>query len=194
MWLQTPTGSTISHFETLTNVADERELRTFNGGGAVTFKWRVRAVRQLGSNTLPNGVSITKYGPYSQTFTTSTRANPSSGALRAVSAASDVVSTPSSPKPHQLTPGFAWTGAVAPNGTGSSAFMNTKLWRVYVYSDKQCVNLVMTGSVTGSPAWAPRLGQPLTLPTTLIALSGLLQGAAERPARRRMPSWPTAHR
>jgi hypothetical protein len=70
------------------------------------------------------------------------------GAIAGISASSDVDSTAASVHPHQLTPGFAWKGS----GFKSDG-RPAGLWRVYVFSDKQCVNPVMVGSVTvtGNP-------------------------------------------
>jgi hypothetical protein len=56
-------------------------------------------------------------------------------------------------------PAFLWKGNQTL--TGSSA----ELFRVEIFTDKQCLNRVYTGSVVGSPAWAPRLGGPLALPS-----------------------------
>jgi hypothetical protein len=54
-------------------------------------------------------------------------------------------------------PGFAWGGMIS----GSAAY---ELYRVYVFSDSDCLQPVMTGSIVGSPAWVPRLDGPLALP------------------------------
>jgi hypothetical protein len=61
-------------------------------------------------------------------------------------------------------PGFDWSGSVS---QGSSY----ELYRVYVFSDSDCVEPVLTGSIVGSPAWVPRLGAPLALPTSLTTLA-----------------------
>jgi hypothetical protein len=60
-------------------------------------------------------------------------------------------------------PGFSWKGT---NGVGPRS-IEQQLWRVYVFSDKRCVNGVMVGSLTGAPAWAPRATQALTFPGTV---------------------------
>jgi hypothetical protein len=39
-----------------------------------------------------------------------------------------------------------------------------RLFRAYVFSDSECVNVVFKGSVVGSPAFAPRVNGPLALP------------------------------
>jgi len=58
-------------------------------------------------------------------------------------------------------PGFSWSGSRTSGGEP------TELYRAYVYSDEDCVNPVMIGSVVGSPAWVPRLSGSLLLPGTL---------------------------
>ena len=62
-------------------------------------------------------------------------------------------------------PAFVWTGNQALSGQAA------ELYRVYVFSDKQCLNQVFVGSVIGSPAYAPRPYGPLTLPTTLQGIA-----------------------
>src|SRR5439155_11348954 len=52
------------------------------------------------------------------------------------------------------------------NGVGPAA-IGQQLWRVYVFSDKRCVNQVMAGSLTDAPAWAPRATQALAFPATV---------------------------
>jgi hypothetical protein len=53
-------------------------------------------------------------------------------------------------------PGFSFSGV--PNSD------NTDFYRVYVYSDDNCVDPAMIGSVVGSPAWVPRSSGALVLP------------------------------
>jgi hypothetical protein len=143
-------------FMTLTNVADEREYWTLHPGLAGTMRWRVRAVRHTASSALPTGVAITPYGPWSDVFTTLTSASITPGPLKQGNTLSDVQSS----APHALMPGFTWNGT---SGVGPAAIGN-QLWRVYVFSDKRCINQVMAGSLTGAPAWAPRATQALTFP------------------------------
>src|SRR5438034_3597367 len=41
------------------------------------------------------------------------------------------------------------------------------LYRIYIFTDNHCVNRIFTGSVVGSPAWAPRtIGGPIKLPAS----------------------------
>jgi hypothetical protein len=77
-----------------------------------------------------------------------------------VESASDVFSTSAGASNHSLTPGFSFTGNMATNG------LTGRLYRVYVATDRECVNIVFTGSVVGSPAYAPRTNGPIGLPTS----------------------------
>jgi hypothetical protein len=159
------------HFTTLTNVADERDFWTFHpqlARGAVL--WRVRANRLVTAGSLPNGIPVVTHGPYSAVFSTRASGTISAGRIRPVAAESDAISPAGSPHAHQLTPGFAWTGSQDVLGDVSS------LWRVYVFSDKGCVNPVLTGSVVGSPAWAPRDVAPTQLPGDTDALAKTVSG------------------
>ena len=150
-------------FPTLTNVADEREFWTFHPGLAGIIRWRVRAERYTANAALPSGLAITKYGPWSAVFTTLTPGAIKPAPLKGVATISDVNSN----GPHALMPGFAWTGT---DGIGPAA-IGQQLWRVYVFSDRACVNQVMVGSVTGGQAWAPRATESLALPGTVQAVS-----------------------
>lgn len=170
-FLNVPGGWTVQ-FPTLTNVADEREYWTLHPGMAGTIRWRVRATRLITDPSLPNGIQVVAHGPYSPVFTTQVSGRALSGPLAAVAAESDTSSTPSAVAPHQLTPGFTWSGAT--DALGDTARSN--LFRVYVFSDKECVNPVLTGSIVGGPAWAPRNGDPLALPQDSKALADAIAG------------------
>jgi hypothetical protein len=174
VWFLNAPGTGGVRFTTLTNVADEREYWTFHAGAAATIRWRVRAVRTVRSAALGNGVPITAYGPYSAVFTTTNPVAAPAGPLRGAHVVSDVDSTPAAPKANALTPGFAWTGARGADGATSAA----GLWRVYVFSDRGCVNRVLTGSIVGGPAWAPRDADPLALPGTTADLASAAAGKA----------------
>jgi hypothetical protein len=72
--------------------------------------------------------------------------------------------------PHELTPGFAWTPS-AP-AVGDVGSFGSSLYRVYVFTDEECVNEVFAGSIVGSPAFAPRAtGGPIALPQTTADLA-----------------------
>jgi hypothetical protein len=152
-------------FTTTTNVADEREFFTFHSSlGYQVIHWRVRAIRYISSAALPNGLTATKYGPWSPLFTTVNLPQPL-GTLEPAATISDVWDQPGQPaQPHELTPGFAWNPASTPldpliGNPGSP------LYRVYVFTDDHCVNPIFTGSIVGSPAFAPRsTGGPFGLP------------------------------
>ena len=150
---------------TTTNVADEREYYSFHPDTtwAGIVQWRVRAVRKI-YGSLPNGLPVVTFGPWSQTFVS---ANPqtSTRALSLSQTVSDAVSTATAPAAHSLTPAFAYGGDTATNGIAG------RLFRVYVATDRQCVNIVFTGAVVGSPAYAPRTSGPLALPTSAALVS-----------------------
>jgi hypothetical protein len=143
-------------FQTTTNVADEREFFTFhNQQGYGTIHWRVRAIRDVGQfQSSSNGLPAVSYGPWSPVFTT-VNAPQSAGTLKPTDTVSNVWDKHSkSGSAHLLTPGFAWSPSAPVITDGLNP--GSSLYRVYVFSDKNCVNRVFTGSVVGSPAWAPR--------------------------------------
>ena len=158
-------GGWVKTFFTSSNVADMRDWFTFHQTAAWVGNafWRVRAVR-LAYGTLSNGQPTTTYGPWSPLFATSATPPSSTSSLTLGGTASDVVGTASHPAAHKTMPGFDWSGSVS---QGSSY----ELYRVYVFSDSDCVEPVLTGSIVGSPAWAPRLGNPLALPTSFTTLA-----------------------
>jgi hypothetical protein len=160
-------------FQTTTNVADEREFFSFHQGSInwSSIRWRVRAIRYIDDkDLLRNNMPRVSYGPWSQTFTT---VNPplSLGVLNASDTVSDTWDKKGQPaKPHDLTPGFAWTPS-SPVTSDIGSF-GSSLYRVYIFTDDHCVNQVFTGSVVGSPAFAPRVvGGPLNLPQGTKALA-----------------------
>ena len=51
---------------------------------------------------------------------------------------SDTVAAPATPTAHSLTPAFSFAGNASVNGTTG------RLYRVYVSTDRQCVNIVST--------------------------------------------------
>lgn len=144
---------------TRTNAVDHRDFYTLHQGPAYTqsVRWRVRAVRNL-YGKIPSGLPTVTYGPWSPLYTTS---NPpvADGPLSPVTTVADgSVSTAAAPQQHQLTPGFSFTG------TRTTANVVQELYRVYVFSDADCVNVVHRGSIVGSPAYVPRTTGPLLLP------------------------------
>jgi hypothetical protein len=149
---------------TKTNAADEREYYTFHqlSPWPDVVHWRVRAVRKTYGD-LPNRLPTVTYGPWSALQTS---VNPAfaTGPLQDIAAVSDATSTSSTASVHRLTPAFAFNGnqvVVNPDIPGKPA----PLYRVYVFSDSDCVNVVFKGALVGSPAYAPRMTGPLQYPT-----------------------------
>jgi hypothetical protein len=144
-------------FATMTNVADEREYYSFHNGTSWTgvVHWRVRPERYLYGGAT-NGLPAVSFGPWSPVYTSY---NPpfAVGPLSAVAAVSDATSNALGAQPHRLMPGFAFSGDVGLYGNGS-------LFRVYISTDSDCVNIVYRGAIVGSPAYAPRPTGPLGLP------------------------------
>ena len=143
---------------TKTNAADEREYYTFHQQSPWpnVVHWRVRAVRKT-YGALPNFLPTVTYGPWSP-VQTSTNPLFDTGVMQDVAATSDATSTEATPTVHRLTPGFVFTGNTSLEGKPG------ELYRVYVFSDSDCVNVVFKGALVGSPAYAPRMTGPLNLP------------------------------
>ena len=156
-------------FTTMTNVADEREYYSFHNDSSWTgaVHWRVRPERYLYGSTT-NGLPAISFGPWSPVYTSY---NPpfAVGPLSPVAAVSDTTSDALAPKPHRLMPGFAFTGNVGVGGTGS-------MFRVYIATDRDCLNIVYRGAIVGSPAYAPRPTGPLALPHDHAGVLGAENG------------------
>lgn len=152
---------------TKTNVADEREHWTFHQDSSWTgvVRWRVRAVRAKVGATL-NGMPVVSYGPWSQIYV---ELNPP------VSVASMSLSAMisdahwSQPAPFRLMPSVSYSGNLALRDEFQPGTPR-ELYRTYISTDVDCVNIVYKGSIVGSPAWAPRLTGPLVLPKTLVEI------------------------
>jgi hypothetical protein len=163
-------------FRTQTTVADEREYYTFHQGPnwTATVHWRIRAVRTLYGN-LRNGLPAVSYGPWSPVYT-STNTPFTSGALSTFETISDTTSTAATPAAHHVMPAFAFNGDTGFDGR------RTELYRVYVATDRDCVNVVFRGAIVGSPAYAPRWNGTLALPGDVSELADrtkFLQPGAE---------------
>jgi hypothetical protein len=149
------------------NVLDEREFYTFHQAaswiGAV--RWRVRALRNdWKKDERVNGVPVTQYGAWSSIYG-SANPTPTAGRIRLGSTVSDLVTNGSSTDlAHRIMPAFTWTGNETDAGT------RAELFRVYVYTDRHCLNRVFTGSVVGSPAYAARPYGGLGLPVSGASL------------------------
>ena len=146
---------------THTNVADLREPYTFHVDDDwwATVEWRVRAIRQV-VGAIPNGLPAVSYGPWSPIYA-STNPGWSSGKIRLGVVVSDRISSGRKLAPaHYLMPALTWTGDQSLEG-GSY-----RLFRVYIATDRDCVNIVFRGAVVGGPAYAPRLKSLLKLPAS----------------------------
>jgi hypothetical protein len=153
---------------TKTNVADEREHWTLHQHPFFTgvVRWRVRAVRSKLGPTL-NGIPAVSYGPWSQTFV---ELNPpvSVGTMSLSAMVSDAYTT--QPTPFRLMPSLAFSGNLA-LGDAFEPGLQRELYRAYISTDVDCVNIVYKGSIVGSPAWAPRTTGALVLPTSSSELA-----------------------
>ena len=153
------------------NVFDQREFYTFHQSDPwiSNVRWRIRALRsdlQVDGQARMNGMPAVTYGPWSPVYESK---NPSyeSGPIRLIGTVSDVVSAGNANDPaHRLMPAFVFTGNRAYDGT------EAELFRVYVFTDRDCVNTVFTGSIVGSPAFAPRPYGGLAMPRSFNAIAG----------------------
>jgi hypothetical protein len=154
---------------TVTNVADEREYYSFHHDNSwvQTVQWRVRAVRRVQDTKGPaNGLPTVTYGPWSPTYS-STNPSFTQGKIALGNAVSDATSTPTSPTVHKIMPAFQFSGDESLDGAAacvSTLAARCELFRVYVFSDSDCVNLVYKSAIVGSPAYAPRISGPLAIP------------------------------
>jgi hypothetical protein len=178
VWLA---GSTLSFFTT-TNVADEREFYAFHTQPwwIQSVSWRIRAVRKV-YGEIPTGMPRVTFGAWSDWFTNVNppfnvdfnppyNQTPAELAL-AGTVSGDVVSTPASPKAHELLPAFRFTGNYRSWGQPGWLDTTTELFRIYLFTDSECVNRVYTSAIVGGPAYAPRIGQTLAYPGTFADLS-----------------------
>jgi hypothetical protein len=165
-----PTGAS-KIFSTATNVADEREYYTFHqpltAGGQWTVLWRVRAVRTV-YGALSNALPSVTYGPWSPAYV-----NVNSALTTGTFNGLTTVGEPAVPGHDPWKDGFQQTPGFAFNGN-TGIFGAAPLYRVYVFSDEDCVNPVLKGSIVGSPAYVPRTSGPLALPTDPVKFFKLL--------------------
>ena len=155
---------------TTTNVADARDLYNFRRTDPFytsTISFRVRAQRKLYGEVV-SGLPVTSWGPWSPIYS-DPQPPLSVGTLSTLASVSDVQSDAATDRPHSLTPGFVFGG----DSGGSMDYFGgapTELFRVYVATDQDCVNIVYTGAVVGSPAYAPRTTGPLQLPPDTLGI------------------------
>jgi hypothetical protein len=154
-----------------TNVLDERELYTFHrtSNWTSSVRWRIRALRTDRTDnekkTRQNGLPAVGYGPWSGVYN-STNPAYQGGPITLGRTVSDIVSTgDAGSDSHRLMPAFTFTGDQALDGTSA------ELFRIYVFTDRQCLNRVYTSAVIGGPAYAPRPFGPLALPSVTAALA-----------------------
>jgi hypothetical protein len=121
--------------------------------------------------SIPSGLPTVTYGPWSPLYTTTNPALADGVVAPALTIADRTTSSAAAPQQHELTPAFSFTGT-------RSAGTNVahELYRVYVFSDADCVNVVHRGAVVGSPAYVPRTTGPLTLPVTPIEVTRARSG------------------
>ena len=168
-------------FMTTTNVADARDLYTFHRTNPFftgSIQFRVRAQRKLYGEVV-SGLPVTTYGPWSPIYT-DVQPPLSLGTLGNVATVSDIQSDTSPGLAHALSPGFVFSGdSGGPMDYNGGA--PAELFRVYIATDEDCVNIVYRGAIVGSPAYAPRTTGPLALPTDSSRHHG---GAGEHPRPR----------
>lgn len=148
VWLIDKTPVTQQIEVVKTNVLDERDF--YGGSWPATVRWRIRALRVdvLGR---ANGMPAATYGPWSPVYSSNNSA-PAAGPIQLTGTLSDVFSNGSQNSPaHELTPAFLWQGDTTLDGTVAPFF------RVYVFTDSQCLNPVYVGEPVASPAYAPRV-------------------------------------
>jgi hypothetical protein len=147
---------------TKTNVADEREHWTFHQDSSWTgvVRWRVRAVRSKIGTTV-NGLPAVSFGPWSPVYVHLNPPVAAGSTMSLFSMASDAYSAQATP--FRLMPALSYNGNVALSDEFNPG-VQRELYRVYVTTDVDCVNVVYRGSVTGAPAWAPRTTGGLVLP------------------------------
>jgi hypothetical protein len=152
-----------------TNVLDEREFYTFHrtASWTSTVRWRIRALRTDRTDdnmqSRQNGLPAVGYGPWSPVYS-STNPPYVGGKITLGDTVSDIVATSDASPAHRLMPAFTFTGDQAIDGTSA------ELFRVYVFTDRQCLNRVFTSAVFGGPAYAPRPFGPLSLPAVPTSL------------------------
>ncbi len=150
VWLVDKQPATAQIEVARTNVLDERDF--YGSSPPASVRWRVRALRLDVFGRL-NGMPASSYGPWSRVYS-STNSAPGSGPIRLGRTVSDNVSDGSrGSAPHQLMPGFVWSGSRMLDGTVAPFF------RVEIFTDSQCLNPVFIGAAVPSPAYAPRLSR-----------------------------------
>jgi hypothetical protein len=161
VWL-VDTGHSVT---TRANMADEREYYTFHQDPSWSgvVHWRVRAMRWLYGKTA-NGLPAASFGPWSPVYT-STNPPLATGPLNVQATVSGVTSNAAQTRTHEIMPGFVFHGNKSIWGT------THELYRVEVFSDRDCLNPVFRGAIVGSPAYVPREVGPIAMPTDVNGIS-----------------------
>jgi hypothetical protein len=176
-WVDVFPGKVVA---TKTPAVDQREFYSFHPQAQFTgaIRWRVRAVRNL-YGAIPSGLPAVTHGPWSPIYTS---VNPSQAGGTVTPAGTYGDGTGASAADaavHRNTPAFAFAG------TASAAGQTFELYRVYAFSDADCVNVIYRGAMVGSPAYAPRMTGPLKLPKNNLELTearaGVLGDGLEPP-------------
>jgi hypothetical protein len=114
--------------------------------------------------TRQNHLPAVGHGPWSAVYS-STNPAYATGPIKLGHTVSDVIAAGDASSPaHRLMPAFTFSGDTALDGT------KAELFRIYVFTDRQCLNRVYTSAIIGGPAYAPRPYGPLALPTNPAAL------------------------
>jgi hypothetical protein len=149
-----------------TNVIDQREYYTFHQTAPwmSSVHWRIRAVRPtFYREGTAEKIPAAPFGPWTPIYES---VNPpfAVGSMGLGSTVSDVISNGGG-EAHRLMPAYTFSGNLSIYG-GTS-----ELYRVVVFTDRDCINEVFRGAIVGSPAYAPRpFSGPLSLPGNLAAV------------------------
>src|SRR5918994_2844695 len=157
----------------MTNVLDQREFYTLHQGSLWTsrVRWRIRTLRAdtgMDDAFRANGLPAVQYGAWSPVYESG---NPpfNVAPLDTLATASDIVASgKSDDHAHRFMPAFVSSGNWGFTGTAAAEF-----YRVYVFTDEDCINRVYSGAIVGSPAYAPRPFGSLSLPKDTAALAAL---------------------
>jgi hypothetical protein len=179
VWIRNPVDPSKSKiFTTHLTMADEREYYTFHQDAAWTSRvvWRVRAQRLLYGAT-QNGLPPVSYGPWSRVYTNLNPAQPSGPLALQATVTPNAVSNAAKARIHETMPAFLFRGNTGIDG------IQHELWRVEIFTDRDCLNPVFRGAVVGSPAYVPRMSGPLAMPADAAseekAWTAFLGGGAE---------------
>ena len=117
--------------------------------------WRVRAIRFIDARTcLQNGLRARATGRGARCSPRSTRRRLAARRCRPRTDLGHLDKAGSPPRHTSSTPGFAWTEH---RGAGDVGSVGSSLYRVYIFTDKQCVNAgVRPARSSARPAFAPR--------------------------------------